>query len=172
MGYRYFETIPGAAEKVVYPFGYGLSYTTFSLSEPQVSEEDGVITASVQVTNTGDTAGKEVVQAYFGAPQRNDTDVFLDKAAYELAAFQKTGLLEPGESETVTLSYNVSDMSSYDDVGKTGQKSAYVLEPGDYDLYIGNSVRDAQARGVCFTHEQSAHGAGRPFSVDLAPVFG
>lgn len=121
-----------------------------------MSEEDGVITASVQVTNTGDMAGKEVVQAYFGAPQRNDTDVFLDKAAYELAAFQKTGLLEPGESETVTLSYNVSDMSSYDDVGKTGQKSAYVLEPGDYDLYIGNSVRDAQARGVCFTHEQSA----------------
>ena len=169
VGYRYFETIPGAAEKVVYPFGYGLSYTTFSLSEPQVSEKDGVITASVQVTNTGDMAGKEVVQAYFSAPQRDNAEVFLDKAAYELAAFQKTGLLQPGESETVTLSYNVSDMSSYDDVGKTGKKSAYVLEPGDYDLYIGNSVRDAQKRGACFTYEQAALEVTEQYTETLVP---
>ena len=169
VGYRYFETIPGAAEKVVYPFGYGLSYTTFSLSEPQVSEKDGVITASVQVTNTGDMAGKEVVQAYFSAPQRDNAEVLLDKAAYELAAFQKTGLLQPGESETVTLSYNVSDMSSYDDVGKTGKKSAYVLEPGDYDLYIGNSVRDAQKRGACFTYEQAALEVTEQYTETLVP---
>ena len=156
VGYRYFETIPGAAEKVLYPFGYGLSYTDFSLSAPKIEEKDGKITVEVDVQNTGEMAGKEVVQVYFSAPQRNDTTVFLDKAAKELIAFGKTGLLEPGETETVTLSFAVNEMASYDDDGKTGKKSAYVLEPGDYNIYVGNSIRDAGDRGVRYTHTQES----------------
>lgn len=156
VGYRYFETIPGAQEKVLYPFGFGLSYTDFSFSTPVITEAEGEITVSVQVENTGTVSGKEVVQIYYQAPQRNDVSVFLDKSAIELAAFGKTKLLAPGESETLTLSYKVSDMASYDDVGKTGKKSAYVLEPGEYNVYVGNSVRNAKESGVDYIYVQSS----------------
>ena len=143
VGYRYFETIPGAAEKVVFPFGHGLSYTTFSRKVLSAAEKDGVITVSVEVKNTGSVSGKEVMQVYHGAPQGK-----LGKAAKSLMAFQKTKLLAPGESETVTMSFLVTDMASYDDTG-VWQKSAYILEGGDYPVYVGNSVRDVE---VCFTY--------------------
>ena len=143
VGYRYFETIPGAAEKVVFPFGHGLSYTTFARKVISAGEKDGVITVSVEVKNVGGLAGKEVVQVYYGAPQGK-----LGKAAKSLAAFRKTGLLAPGESETVTLTFKVSDMASYDDTG-IWQKSAYILEQGDYPIYVGTSVRDVE---VCYTY--------------------
>ena len=138
VGYRYFETIPGAKEKVVYPFGYGLSYTTFYLDIPVVEQTEDEICATVQVTNTGDAAGKEVVQLYFEAPQG-----ILKKPVRQLAAFVKTRLLLPGETQLVRLSFKKEDMASYDDLGKIA-KSAYVLEKGIYKIYAGTSVRDIE----------------------------
>ena len=136
VGYRYFETLPGRLEKVCYPFGYGLSYTTFALETVSAGESDGQITVSVRVTNTGKRAGKEVVQLYYRAPWGE-----LQKPARCLAAFRKTRLLEPGERETVELSFAVSDMASFDDLGKIA-RCAWVLEKGRYALYMGISVRD------------------------------
>ncbi|MDE5700134.1 MAG: glycoside hydrolase family 3 C-terminal domain-containing protein [Lachnospiraceae bacterium] len=139
VGYRYFETIPDADRKVNYPFGFGLSYTDFSLTAGAAYEENGRIYVPVMVTNIGKRAGKEVVQAYFGAPQGK-----LGKPAKQLAAFQKTRLLQTGESQSIILSWRVDDMASYDDLGKI-KESAYVLEKGTYDLFVGVSVRDVAA---------------------------
>ncbi len=137
VGYRYFETIPGADKKVVYPFGYGLSYTDFCLEVNNVWEEDGVINLLVKVTNIGKVAGKEVVQVYFKAPEGK-----LSKPSRVLLAYGKTALLEPGESRTLTFEIPVENMASYDDLGKV-KKSAWVLEKGDYSLFVGISVREA-----------------------------
>lgn len=137
VGYRYFETIPGAAEKVNYPFGFGLSYTKFSLSAPVVEKHGLHLRVMVDVCNIGEIAGKEVVQVYYSAPQGK-----LGKPARELAAFRKTRLLQPGETQTVVLQFRINDMASYDDLGKVA-KSAYVLERGEYRFYVGISVRDA-----------------------------
>ena len=145
VGYRYFETIPGAKEKVNYPFGFGLSYTQFVLGESQISIEEDQIRCMVSVTNTGDVAGKEVVQAYYGAPQGK-----LGKAARVLCAFAKTRLLQPGETQLMTLCWKIADMASYDDCGKVC-KSAYVLEQGEYKFYIGTSVRDAVENATAYT---------------------
>ena len=136
VGYRYFETIPDAYQKVNYPFGYGLSYTDFSLNAGAAYEEGGRIYVPVVVTNVGKRAGKEVVQAYFGAPQGK-----LGKPAKQLVAFQKTRLLQTGESQSMILSWCVDDMASYDDLGKI-RESAYVLEKGTYRFFVGVSVRD------------------------------
>ncbi len=136
VGYRYFETIPGASKNVRYPFGFGLSYTTFKLSSKVCCESDGKIIGIATVKNTGAVAGKEVVQLYYSAPQGK-----LGKPSKELAAFKKTKLLYPGESETVVMSFDINDMASFDDLGKI-QKSARVLEKGTYNFYIGTSVRD------------------------------
>lgn len=136
MGYRYFETIPGAAARVNYPFGFGLSYTSFHWSVVSASEQNGLIQMQVQVTNTGKMEGKEVLQVYLGAPQG-----LLGKPYKTLAAFQKTRLLKPGESQLLTLEFSVDTLASYDDLGKI-QKSAYVLEAGDYVFYVGTSVRE------------------------------
>lgn len=136
VGYRYFETIPEAAGKVNYPFGFGLSYTKFDLGVPVVEREDGQFSVSVEVCNTGEMPGKEVIQVYYSAPQGK-----LGKPARELAAFRKTGLLAPGETQRVILHFQMNDMASYDDLGKV-KKAAYVLEKGEYRFYIGTSVRD------------------------------
>ena len=136
MGYRYFETLPGAAEKVNYPFGYGLSYTTFDWTVVSAKENGGQIKIQIRVTNTGDMAGKEVLQIYVEAPQGK-----LGKAKKSLVAFKKTGLLLPGEEQLLTIGFSVDSMASYDDLGKVA-KSAYVLEKGDYLLHVGTSVRD------------------------------
>ena len=138
VGYRYFETLPGAQKKVIYPFGYGLSYTTFGLDTIAMWETENQIFAEVQVTNTGNLAGKEVVQIYFEAPQG-----LLKKPARQLAAFAKTRLLQPGETQQIRLSFAKADMASYDDLGKI-KKSAYILEKGTYKFYIGTSVRDTK----------------------------
>lgn len=137
VGYRYFETIPGAKEKVNYPFGFGLSYTEFEINTEKTWEQNGEINVTVKVTNLGEFAGKEVVQVYYKAPNG-----LMGKPARELAAFAKTRLLMPGESQLLTLSFNKNDMSSYDDLGKI-VKSAYILEKGTYEIYVGNSVRNA-----------------------------
>ncbi len=144
VGYRYFETIPGAAEKVIYPFGFGLSYTRFELAAPEVFAEGEMIVARTAVTNVGDCAGKEVVQLYFSAPQGK-----LGKPARQLAAWQKTRLLAPGETQRVELRFPVSRMASYDDLGKV-QKSAYVLEAGEYRFFVGTDVR-AEAADFRYT---------------------
>lgn len=133
-GYRFYET---AAEEglinyddvVMYPFGYGLSYTTFSqeMGELQIAED--AISVDVTVTNTGDTAGKEVVELYYEPPYTNGG---IEKASVNLAAFDKTELLEPGQSQTITLTFNIEDMASYDTYGE----GAYVLEEGEYEISL------------------------------------
>ncbi len=138
VGYRYFETIPDAKKHVRYPFGFGLSYTEFELSGRVACESEGKIIAVVNVKNIGETAGKEVIQLYYSAPQGK-----LGKPSKELAAFKKTKLLQPNETETVVLTFDVKDMASFDDLGKIA-KSAYVLEAGKYELHIGTSLRDTQ----------------------------
>ncbi len=136
VGYRYFETIPGKKDCVRYPFGFGLSYTTFELSSKIACESDGKIIAVANVKNTGNVAGKEVIQLYYSAPQGK-----LGKPAKELAAYKKTKLLAPGEHETVVISFDIADMASFDDLGKI-KKSARVLEKGNYIFHIGTSLRD------------------------------
>lgn len=142
VGYRYFETF--RPEKVQFEFGYGLSYTTFTTKaeDAKLISQDGEnsIKVNVTVTNTGTTyAGKEVVQIYYEAPQGQ-----LGKPAKALVAFGKTNLLQPGESQRLTVSFPVDSMASYDDAGVTGHASAYVLEPGTYRLYVGTSVKNVE----------------------------
>ncbi len=136
VGYRYFETVPGADQKVNYPFGFGLSYTTFQTDVLPAEEKDGQVRIQVQITNTGSRDGKVVVQVYFEAPQGR-----LGKPKRQLIAFAKTRSLRPGESQRLYLSFEIRDMASYDDTGKV-QKAAYVLEKGDYFFHVGTSVRD------------------------------
>ncbi len=138
VGYRYFETIPGGKEKVRYPFGFGLSYTSFAVTNKVCLENEGKILAIAEVKNTGSVAGREVVQVYYSAPQGK-----LGKAARELCAYKKTKLLQPGEKETLVMSFDINSMASFDDLGKI-QKSAYVLEKGAYKFYIGTNVRSAE----------------------------
>lgn len=145
VGYRYFETIPEAKDKVTYPFGYGLSYTDFEISTPIAKQTQENIEISVTVKNIGRVSGKEVVQVYFSAPQG-----VLGKSAISLAAFQKTRLLAPGKKQTITLSFPISDMSSYDDLGKC-RMSAYILEKGDYRFFAGNNCRDLKEAEYRYT---------------------
>ena len=149
VGYRYFETIPGAADKVNYPFGYGLSYTSFDYSVASVKQENDLIKVFVNVTNTGSMEGKEVIQIYFEAPQG-----LLGKPAKSLIAFKKTRLLKPGETQRVSLEFSVDDMASYDDLGKI-QKSAYVLEAGEYVFFVGTSVRDVKRLDFVYIEAQN-----------------
>lgn len=136
VGYRYFETIPGAKEKVNYCFGFGLSYTSFELSQIRTELQGEKIQVSLNVCNVGNYFGKEVVQVYFSAPQGK-----LGKPARQLAAFQKTKELQPGETQRLILTFPIAQMASYDDLGKVC-KSAYVLEAGSYTFHVGTSVRD------------------------------
>ena len=138
VGYRYFETV--AKEEVLYPFGYGLSYTTFRDTCIDFSiREDFGCEIQVQVKNTGKTAGKHVVQAYVEAPQGK-----LGKSARSLCGFAKTGVIEPGEKEMVKISIPFSVLASYDDSGVTGAPYCMVLEPGTYRVYVGSDVRNAE----------------------------
>lgn len=142
VGYRYFETFEAAKDKVQYPFGFGLSYTTFEVSCNMEMTEDGCI-FHVGVKNTGDFAGKEVVQVYAGAPQGQ-----LGKPARSLVAFAKTKCLKPGEEQELSLPVKKYLLASYDDGGVTGNKSCYVLEPGKYNFYVGTDIRRAGLAGV------------------------
>ena len=150
VGYRYFETIPGAAEKVIYPFGYGLSYTEFTLGTPFVRTYEDYLLFTVSVTNTGTVPGREVVQLYYSAPQGK-----LGKPARVLASYRKTYVIEPGKKEDITLILHIPDMASYDDTGAVC-KSAWVLEKGTYSFYIGTDVRSARKAGYSFTLPQDA----------------
>lgn len=136
VGYRYFETF--APQKVLYPFGYGLSYTKFELSSEVKWERTPYIPIDVTVKNIGGYSGKEVVQVYFEAPQGK-----LGNPLRQLCAFQKTKTLAPGESQTLRFEIALDDLASYDDSGVTGSKSCYVREKGLFSLYVGTDVRSA-----------------------------
>ncbi len=136
VGYRYFETF--CPEKVVYPFGYGLGYTTFRVETEKAELRKNTVAADVRVTNTGDFKGKEVVQLYLTAPQGK-----LGKAKKVLTAFQKTRELAPGESQLLHLHFDLREFASFDDLGKVA-KSCFVLEQGEYTLSVGANVRDTE----------------------------
>ena len=132
VGYRYFETF--AKDKVQYPFGHGLSYTTFTKEIDYLSTRNGKITVSVKVTNTGDVSGKDTVQIYYSAPYTGR----IEKSAIALGGYEKTKLLKPGESDIVTVQFDINDMASYDRI----QKQAWILEKGDYQIILGENVRE------------------------------
>ena len=141
VGYRYFETF--CPEKVLYPFGFGLSYTTFErkIIKAEVAGQgaDSVAELLFEVTNTGNYAGKEVIQVYLEVPQGK-----LGKPKKALAEFEKTALLKPGESQTLALHIPLKALASYDDGGITGYKSCFVLEPGDYRFHVGEDCRNTE----------------------------
>ena len=132
VGYRYFDTF---GRQVAYPFGYGLSYTTFDYSKPTAKVNGDLVTVSVNVKNTGSMAGKEVAQVYVTAPRGS-----IEKPAKELKAFAKTRELQPGESETLTMVIPVRLLASYDEVG-----SQWISEAGTYNVQIGASIADIRA---------------------------
>lgn len=136
VGYRWFETF--AKDKVRYPFGYGLSYTTFDIKPINTTGNGIEVTLTVNVTNTGKYNGKEVVQVYCEAPQGK-----LGKASRILCGFEKTKELAPGESQELEIKIQISDLMSYDDSGASGNLSCWVMEAGDYTFYVGNDVRSA-----------------------------
>lgn len=145
VGYRYFETF--ARDKVLYPFGYGLSYTTFEMKAGVLKNTGDEITVSATVANTGEVKGKEVVQVYVKVPQGK-----LGNPARKLIGFAKTKELESGEQEEVCIVIPKYDMASYDDSGVTGHKSCYVLEEGTYEIFVGSDVRSAVSVG-CYEEE-------------------
>ena len=149
VGYRYFETVDPTYQQVRYPFGFGLSYTSFAVENKAVSVADDNITVTAKVTNTGTRAGKEVLQVYSEGPAG-----LLNKPARELRGFEKTALLQPGDSQILTISFPVGSLASYDDLGATGKKSAWVMEAGGYNLYLGNSVKNARENGILYTYNQ------------------
>lgn len=137
IGYRYFETF--APDKILYSFGYGLSYTTFETNVRKVDADENGFSCSLEVKNTGFVEGKEVIQLYMEAPQG-----VLGKEHRRLVAYKKTKKLEPGETEEVVLAVDKLEMASYDDLGKTGMTSAWVLEQGTYTFFIGTSGNDGK----------------------------
>lgn len=136
VGYRYFETF--AKDRVRFPFGFGMSYTSFDLTASDFKLDGDKVTGSVNVKNTGNVPGREVVQIYCSAPQGK-----LGKPARVLCGFDKTRALQPGESQTLSFEIPLESVASYDDSGVTGHKSAWILEQGGYVFYAGADVRSA-----------------------------
>ena len=137
VGYRYFETF--APDRVLYPFGFGLSYTRFRLSS-QAAVSGNQVTVNTTVENVGDEAGREVVQVYVDLPCGT-----LGNPKRVLAGFKKTGLLRPGQQQVVDVSFDLASLASFDDTGCTGHKDAFVLEAGNYCVQAGTSIRDVKA---------------------------
>ena len=136
VGYKYYETAAQEGsidydKTVQYPFGYGLSYTEFEQKMGELEEKDGQISVDVEVTNTGDVAGKDVVEVYYKPPYTNGG---IEKSSANLIEFSKTDLLQPGETQTVTVTFSIEDMASYDE----NNAKAYVLEKGDYVISINS----------------------------------
>ena len=163
VGYRYFETF--AKEKVQYPFGYGRSYTEFSM---EVAEITPFLNFLVRVTNVGaEHAGRETLMLYIEKPQGK-----LGNPARELVCFAKTHLLDPGEKEVRILNVTKERMASYDAEGVTGHKSCYVMEPGTYNFYLGGDVRSAKLiysfeQAECEVVEQCSEWAAPAESFDM-----
>ena len=146
VGYRYFETF--APERVLYPFGFGLSYTRFRLTS-QAAVSGNQVTISTQVENIGDEPGREVVQIYVDLPCG-----CLGNPRRVLAGFRKTGVILPGLKETVTVGFDLEELASFDDTGATGHANCFVLEPGSYCVQAGTSVRDVKAV-VCLIKQET-----------------
>ena len=158
VGYKFYETAAAEGlinydEIVQYPFGYGLSYTTFSQQMGPVSESGGEISFDVTVTNTGSVAGKDVVQVYVNPPYTNGG---IEKAAANLIQFEKTRILEPGASEVVHVSFPVEDMMSYDYI----ENQAYVLEAGDYEISINSDSHNVIASAKYNVPQTIVYGEG------------
>ena len=147
VGYRYFETF--AKNNVLYPFGYGLSYTTFEIKAEIFENTKDKFKVAVVVRNTGNVKGKEVVQVYAKVPQGK-----LGNPERKLVGFVKTKELKPGEKEEICIVVSKYDMASYDDSGITGYKSCYVLEEGTYEIFAGSDVRSAEMAGC---YEEKFH---------------
>ena len=143
VGYRYYESFASAGQSVLYPFGFGLSYTEFAAEPVSFSADDTEICAEINVRNIGKRAGKETVMLYSSSPVGA-----VDKPKYELRAFAKTRLLEVGESETLRLRFATADMACFDDSGKTGERDAWVMEAGRYGIFCGNNVEKLQPCGA------------------------
>ncbi len=160
VGYRYFETF--APEKVLFPFGFGLTYTDFDVDFTDAHAANGRIFVTACVKNVGTSKGKQTVQLYFGAPEGK-----LGKPSRQLAAYAKTKTLVPGTSQTLKLSFPIREMSSYDDSGATGHKSCYVLEAGDYVIFGGTDVRSA---APIFTYTKPTLTVTQKCTEALSPV--
>lgn len=160
VGYRYFETF--AKEKVLYPFGFGLSYTEFEIKTEKAEITEGAVKLSVSVKNVGSYKGKEVIEVYCEAPQGR-----LGKAARVLCGFEKTRELAPQEEQAVEIAVDIAKLASYDDSGVTGNKSCYVLEAGEYKFYVGSDVRSAEY--ACIV-EQGEDLVTERLTQSLAPV--
>lgn len=160
VGYRYFETF--AKEKVLYPFGFGLSYTEFEIKTEKAEITEGAVKLSVSVKNIGSYKGKEVIEVYCEAPQGR-----LGKAARVLCGFEKTGELVPQEEQVVEIAVDIAKLASYDDSGVTGNKSCYVLEAGEYKFYVGSDVRSAE---YACSFEQGEDLVTERLTQALAPV--
>ena len=169
VGYRYFEENEETQSKVVFPFGHGLSYTTFTLeNECEFNEETKVFTVKSKVTNDGKNPGRQVVQVYAKKPE-NENFV---KVQRELVAFAKTKELKPGDSETLELKFNLNYLASYDETGATGEehKACYVLEKGDYLIFVGDSVAATRNnKNLVYTHEQKELVVTEKLSNQLIP---
>jgi len=146
VGYRYFETFDPEGLKVRYPFGYGMSYTRFMYELLQPSIDNKEFSLEAKIKNVGSFPGREVVQVYFSRPQGR-----LGNPAMELAAYKKTKLLAPGESETITVSFPLEQMKTFQE----SPKRCYLMEPGTYNVYVGNSVKDAKEKGIMATYTRS-----------------
>ncbi len=160
VGYRYFETF--AENDVLYPFGFGLSYTEFDISVTDAHAANGKIFINALVKNIGDCRGREVVEIYYGAPNGK-----LGQPKKQLIAYKKTKLLAPGAVETVKISFPISNMKSYDDGGVTGHPSCYVMEAGDYTVYAGSDVRSA---APVYTYKQNSLRVIEKCTRAMAPV--
>ncbi|WP_455584647.1 beta-glucosidase [Bacteroides sp.] len=140
VGYRYFNTVD---VPIVYPFGYGLSYTDFSFGKPKIGKKKNKWVANIQVTNTGRVSGKEVVQLYISAPQTS-----ISKPSIELKAFGKTKELKPGESEIIELQFTDYDLASFDE-----NNSRWITSKGQYTLFFGSSSKDFKATAPFSVHQ-------------------
>ena len=160
VGYRYFETF--AKEKVLYPFGFGLSYTAFELKTEKAEITEGAVKLSVSVKNIGSYKGKEVIEVYCEAPQGR-----LGKVARVLCGFEKTRELVPQEEQVVEIAVDIAKLASYDDSGVTGNKSCYVLETGEYKFYVGSDVRSSE---YACSFEQGEDLVTERLTQSLAPV--
>ena len=145
VGYRYFDTF-NKNDCVVFPFGFGMSYTKFEI-RPVSFSEDNEIRVGVEVCNRGTCAGKEVVQLYY-APPRMSTGAKLGRPKQELCGFEKTKLLAPGETQYIELRIKPDDMAAFDDLGVLGEKHAWVMEDGNYEILVGNSSVQTVVAGV------------------------
>lgn len=164
VGYRFWETAAEEGlinydEAVQYPFGYGLSYTTFEQEMGDLNVSDGNISVDVTITNTGDVAGKDVAEIYYNPPYTNGG---IEKASVNLIGFAKTGILEPGQSETVTIEFTAEEMASYDDINA----KAYVLEAGDYEISLRTDSHTVVDTKTYHIDETVTYGADNARSTD------